>query len=134
MFSFEQKIDKLLPYTILSNVYHVKEFSWYNFISNNIYYLILFYLLKNLIFDNKIYGDLFKNDAKLVKEKVNIKITDVKGLFETKDEVLELVNIMLDYEKYTKLGTKVPSGILMEGPTGNGKTLLAKAIVLPQPL
>ena len=128
LFSFEQKIDKLLPYTKITNVYHVKEFSLYNFIYNNIYYLILFYLLKNLLFDNKIYGDFFKNDAKLVKEKVNIKIKDVKGLFETKDEVLELVNIMLDYEKYTKLGTKIPSGILMEGPTGNGKTLLAKAI------
>ncbi len=53
---------------------------------------------------------------------------DVAGLVEEKEELAEVVDFLRDPQKYTRLGARIPKGILMEGPPGTGKTLLARAI------
>ena len=53
---------------------------------------------------------------------------DVAGLKEEKEELGEIVDFLKNPAKYTKLGARIPKGILMEGPPGTGKTLIAKAI------
>ena len=72
--------------------------------------------------------NLFRNEAKVIEEKTGIKLTDIAGLHQTKNDVLEFSEIVMKPERYLKLGTKIPTGILMEGPPGTGKTMLAKAI------
>jgi len=64
-------------------------------------------------------------DAKK-KEKTTFK--DVAGLEGAKEEVKEIVDFLKNTEKYTKLGGKIPKGVLLVGPPGTGKTLLAKAV------
>lgn len=53
---------------------------------------------------------------------------DVAGVEEAKTELLEIVDFLAHADKYTRLGAKIPKGILLVGPPGTGKTLLAKAI------
>jgi len=53
---------------------------------------------------------------------------DVAGLIEEKEELREVVDFLADPAKYTKVGARIPKGILLEGPPGTGKTLLAKAV------
>ena len=72
--------------------------------------------------------DFFKNEFKIVEEKLGVKIDDVAGLHQTKKDVLEFTDIIMNSDKYQEIGAKIPSGILMEGPPGTGKTLLAKAV------
>jgi cell division protease FtsH len=60
--------------------------------------------------------------------KVNINFTDVAGLDEAKEEVMEVVDFLKNPKKYTNLGGKIPKGVLLVGPPGTGKTLLAKAV------
>ncbi len=60
------------------------------------------------------------------KEKTTFK--DVAGLEGAKEEVKEIVDFLKNTEKYTKLGGKIPKGVLLVGPPGTGKTLLAKAV------
>ena len=60
--------------------------------------------------------------------KVDITFADVAGLDEAKEEVMEVVNFLKNPKKYTKLGGKIPKGVLLVGPPGTGKTLLAKAV------
>ncbi len=60
--------------------------------------------------------------------KVNITFTDVAGLDEAKEEVMEVVDFLKNPKKYTALGGKIPKGVLLIGPPGTGKTLLAKAV------
>jgi len=57
-----------------------------------------------------------------------IKFSDVAGAEEEKEEMSELVSFLKDPRKYTKLGARIPKGVLMVGPPGTGKTYLAKAI------
>ena len=57
-------------------------------------------------------------------ETVSVKFDDVKGLPEAKKELSEIVDFLKDPEKYTKLGARLPKGILLIGPPGCGKTLL----------
>ncbi|WEK69050.1 MAG: ATP-dependent zinc metalloprotease FtsH [Candidatus Chryseobacterium colombiense] len=78
-------------------------------------------------------GQIFsigKSKAKLFDEKERIQVTfkDVAGLEGAKEEVQEVVDFLKNAEKYTKLGGKIPKGVLLVGPPGTGKTLLAKAV------
>ncbi|WP_313098295.1 ATP-dependent zinc metalloprotease FtsH [Epilithonimonas sp.] len=78
-------------------------------------------------------GQIFsigKSRAKLFDEKDKIQVTfkDVAGLEGAKEEVQEVVDFLKNSEKYTKLGGKIPKGVLLVGPPGTGKTLLAKAV------
>jgi len=59
---------------------------------------------------------------------VNISFKDVAGLAEAKVEITEIVDFLKRPEKYTKLGGKIPRGVLLVGPPGTGKTLLAKSV------
>ena len=72
-----------------------------------------------------------KSRAKLLNEnKDGPKVTfaDVAGVDEAKEDVAEIVEFLKDSKKFTKLGARIPRGILLVGPPGTGKTLLAKAI------
>ena len=71
-----------------------------------------------------------KSKAKLFdeKDKIQISFKDVAGLEGAKEEVQEVVDFLKNSEKYTKLGGKIPKGVLLVGPPGTGKTLLAKAV------
>ncbi len=69
------------------------------------------------------------SNAKLVSEKdVKTTFADVAGMPEVKAELQEIINFLRDREKYTKLGAKIPRGVLLVGPPGTGKTLLARAV------
>lgn len=57
-----------------------------------------------------------------------VRFSDVAGAEEEKQELVEVVEFLRDTTKYTKLGARVPAGVLLEGPPGTGKTLLAKAV------
>ena len=63
-----------------------------------------------------------------VDEKNKVTFQDVAGADEEKAELEEVVDFLRDSEKYTRLGAKIPKGILLVGPPGTGKTLLAKAV------
>ncbi|MGH8507241.1 MAG: ATP-dependent zinc metalloprotease FtsH [Gammaproteobacteria bacterium] len=70
-----------------------------------------------------------KSPARLMGEdQVKITFSDVAGVEEAKEEVVELVEFLRDPGKFQTLGGKIPRGVLMIGPPGTGKTLLAKAI------
>lgn len=63
-----------------------------------------------------------------VDENGNVTFDKVAGLREEKEELAEIVDFLKDPRKYTKLGARIPKGVLLVGPPGTGKTLLAKAI------
>ena len=70
-----------------------------------------------------------KNRAKLTTEDENTtKFDNVAGLREEKEELEEVVDFLKSPRKYTKLGARIPKGLLLVGPPGTGKTLLAKAV------
>jgi len=61
-------------------------------------------------------------------EKKKVYFSDVAGADEEKEELREIVDFLRDPAKFTKLGAKIPHGVLLVGPPGTGKTLLAKAV------
>jgi cell division protease FtsH len=60
--------------------------------------------------------------------KTSVKFADVAGVDEAKQELQEVVDFLKNSDKYTRLGAKIPKGVLLVGPPGTGKTLLAKAV------
>lgn len=69
-----------------------------------------------------------KSRAKLSVGDGKITLKDVAGLKEEKEELEEIVEFLRDPAKFTKVGARIPKGVLLEGAPGTGKTLLAKAI------
>ena len=70
-----------------------------------------------------------KSKAKLVSESHNkITFADVAGIDESKEELEEIIAFLKDPKKFSRLGGRIPKGVLLMGPPGTGKTLLAKAV------
>ncbi len=70
-----------------------------------------------------------KSRARLVNGKENkVTFRDVAGIDEAKEELQEIIDFLVDPKKFTKLGGRIPKGVLLVGPPGTGKTLLARAI------
>ena len=72
--------------------------------------------------------DFGKSRAKLNEDSKKVTFKDVAGLDEEKEEVQELIDFLKNPKKFTKLGARIPKGVLLQGPPGTGKTLLARAV------
>ena len=72
--------------------------------------------------------DFGKSKAKLAEDGGTKTFKDVAGLKEEKEEVQELIDFLKNPKKFTKMGARIPKGVLLVGPPGTGKTLLAKAV------
>lgn len=96
---------------------------------------ILFLLFLFLFFLRQVQGgggkamSFGKSKAKMLNESdKKVTFSDVSGVEEAKEELVEIVDFLKDAKKYTKLGGKIPKGVLLVGPPGTGKTLLARAV------
>ena len=71
-----------------------------------------------------------RSTARRVKpgEQERVSFDDVAGIDEAEDELVEVVDFLKNPQRYTKLGARVPHGVLLYGPPGTGKTLLARAV------
>lgn len=69
-----------------------------------------------------------RSRARLAVGEDKVTLKDVAGLKEEKEELEEIVEFLREPAKFTKVGARIPKGVLLEGPPGTGKTLLAKAI------
>ena len=111
------------------------ESHWFShFISNWIIPLGLFFLLWSFIVRKMGKGSNFlslgKSKAKIyeVDSSQKVSFEDVAGVDEAVEEVKEVVSFLKEPSRYTRLGAKLPKGILLVGPPGTGKTLLARAV------
>ena len=115
---------------------HLPGYSWFYLIGlyvwKTIFYItsVYFYYIAQKAVLNLLFGErpTFKKRKK--KEKTvddSIMFDDVAGCEEAKYELQEIVEFLKDSEQFTKIGAKIPKGVLLEGPPGTGKTLLAKA-------
>ena len=88
---------------------------------------LLWFLNKQLSANSKSM-DFGKSRAKLQNDKNKVTFEDVAGLTEEKEELQELIDFLKDPKKFTKMGARIPKGVLLVGNPGTGKTLLAKAV------
>jgi cell division protease FtsH len=74
-------------------------------------------------------GQFGRSRAKLVEaEKQTVTFEDVAGIEDAEEQLVEVVDFLRNPEKYSKLGARIPRGVLLSGPPGTGKTLLARAV------
>ena len=93
-----------------------------------IFGVLAYFMLIKLGNNGKGTFDFGKSKAKLSDDNNRKTFKDVAGLNEEKEEVRELIDFLKNPKKFTKMGARIPKGVLLVGPPGTGKTLLAKAI------
>ena len=123
---FYNSTDKKILY---SNVLE-SSFNIFSFILSVLPFVIsglfLYLIYKSYQSMNQQNLDIVNSDVKTAK--TNVTFQDVAGLDEEKYELQEIVDFLKDPAKYTKVGARVPKGVLLVGPPGTGKTLMAKAV------
>jgi len=89
----------------------------------------IFYLMRQMQIGGGKAMSFGKSRAKLLTENTHkVTFTDVAGIDEAKDELEEIIQFLKDPKRFTRLGGRIPKGVLLVGPPGTGKTLLARAI------
>lgn len=90
---------------------------------------IWYFMMKRMGSQQAGFMTLGKNKAKIYMEnELNVTFNDVAGVDEAKQELVEVIEFLKTPAKFTELGGKIPKGILLVGPPGTGKTMLAKAV------
>ena len=138
--TFEDKLQRaqqeMLPQEQI-DVMYITRTSWTNMLSWVLPFglIILFwiFILRRMGGGGTGGSSLFnfgKSTAKLTEKgtKSQVDFNDIAGLNEAKAEVMEVVDFLKNPDRYTKLGAKIPKGVLLVGPPGTGKTLMAKAV------
>ncbi len=134
-------VNTILAYMEEKNFSQVKvsdvaRTPWYLELLPYVIGFVLIFVLFNMVSSNANGGggggkmmNFGKSRAKLTMPDDKIKtFADVAGLVEEKEQLEEIVDFLSHPAKYTKLGARIPKGVIMVGPPGTGKTLLAKAV------
>ena len=137
-----------IPYTdtVVSSIYELAEShnlkvqtntnpensTWLTIVVNVvpiiIFGVLAYVMIAKLSNNGKGTFDFSKSRAKLSEDGGTKTFKDVAGLKEEKEEVQELIDFLKNPKKFTKMGARIPKGVLLVGPPGTGKTLLAKAV------
>jgi len=116
--NFKQKSDKSLLMNALLAIVPIAAMIF-----------LFFWFMRNLQGSNGRAMSFGKAKAKMVAEGARrITFEDVAGIDESKEELEEIIEFLKDPRKFTRLGGRIPKGVLLMGPPGTGKTLLAKAV------
>ena len=90
---------------------------------------IWYFMMKRMQGQQPGFMSLGKNKAKIyMEDEVGVRFDDVAGVDESKQELKEVIEFLKEPERFTRVGGKMPRGVLLVGPPGTGKTLLAKAV------
>ena len=93
-----------------------------------IFFGIWYFMMRRLTAQQGSFLALGKKAKVYMEDEVKVTFNDVAGVDEAKEELVEVIEFLKSPGKFTKLGGKLPKGVLLVGPPGSGKTLLARAV------